>query len=33
MTRPEIMKPQPKQQEFLQNEADIVLYGGAAGGG
>lgn len=29
----EIIKPQPKQQEFLSNPADIVIYGGAAGGG
>lgn len=29
----EILKPQPKQQEFLSNPADIVVYGGAAGGG
>lgn len=29
----EVLKPQPKQEEFLSNEADIVVYGGAAGGG
>lgn len=28
-----IIKPQPKQAEFLSNPADIVIYGGAAGGG
>lgn len=28
-----IIKPQPKQEEFLSNPADIVIYGGAAGGG
>lgn len=25
---PEIIKPQPKQEEFLSNPADIVIYGG-----
>ena len=29
---PEVIKPQPKQEEFLKNPADIVIYGGAAGG-
>lgn len=29
----EIIRPQPKQEEFLSNPADIVIYGGAAGGG
>lgn len=29
----EIIRPQPKQEEFLCNPADIVIYGGAAGGG
>lgn len=28
-----IIKPQPKQEEFLSNPADIIIYGGAAGGG
>lgn len=28
-----IIRPQPKQEEFLANPADIVVYGGAAGGG
>lgn len=28
-----IIKPQPKQEEFLSSPADIVIYGGAAGGG
>lgn len=28
-----LIKPQPKQEEFLSNPADIVIYGGAAGGG
>lgn len=27
------IRPQPKQEEFLSNPADIVIYGGAAGGG
>lgn len=27
------IRPQPKQEEFLSNPADIVVYGGAAGGG
>lgn len=30
---PEIIKPQPRQEEFLSNPADIVIFGGAAGGG
>lgn len=30
---PEVIRPQPKQEEFLSNPADIVIYGGAAGGG
>lgn len=29
---PEVIRPQPKQEEFLSNSADIVVYGGAAGG-
>ena len=29
----QIVRPQPKQEEFLSNPADIVIYGGAAGGG
>jgi hypothetical protein len=29
---PEVIRPQPKQEEFLSNSADIVIYGGAAGG-
>ena len=29
----EVIRPQPKQEEFLSNPADIVIYGGAAGGG
>lgn len=28
-----IIRPQPKQEEFLSNPADIIVYGGAAGGG
>ena len=28
-----IIQPQPKQEEFLSNPADIAIYGGAAGGG
>lgn len=28
-----MIKPQPKQEEFLTSEADIALYGGSAGGG
>lgn len=28
-----IIRPQPRQEEFLSNPADIVIYGGAAGGG
>jgi len=27
------IRPQPKQEAFLSNPADIVIYGGAAGGG
>ena len=27
------LKPQPKQEQFLASPADIVIYGGAAGGG
>lgn len=27
------IRPQPKQEEFLSSSADIVIYGGAAGGG
>lgn len=27
------IRPQPKQEEFLSNPADIVIYGGSAGGG
>ena len=30
---PEVIKPQPRQEDFLKNPADIVIYGGAAGGG
>lgn len=29
----EIIRPQPRQEEFLSNSADIVIFGGAAGGG
>lgn len=29
----QVIRPQPKQEEFLSNPADIVIYGGAAGGG
>ena len=29
----EIIKPQPRQEEFLRSPADIVIFGGAAGGG
>lgn len=28
MPMPEIIKPQPKQEEFLKNSADVVIYGG-----
>jgi len=28
-----IIKPQPRQEKFLSSTADIVIYGGAAGGG
>ena len=28
-----IIRPQPKQEEFLSSPADLVIYGGAAGGG
>lgn len=28
-----IIRPQPRQEEFLSNSADICIYGGAAGGG
>jgi len=28
-----VIKPQPKQEKFLQSTADIVIYGGSAGGG
>jgi len=28
-----IIKPQPKQEKFLKSKADIVIYGGSAGGG
>lgn len=27
-----IIKPQPKQEQFLSSPADLVIYGGAAGG-
>lgn len=27
------IRPQPRQEQFLSNPADIVIYGGAAGGG
>ncbi len=30
---PQIIRPQPKQEQFLSSPADIVIYGGAAGGG
>lgn len=33
MTEAEVIKPQPKQEAFLSSSADIVIYGGAAGGG
>ena len=25
---PQIIRPQPKQEQFLSNPADIVIYGG-----
>lgn len=28
---PEIIKPQPKQEEFMRNSADLVIYGGRRG--
>ena len=27
-----VIKPQPKQEQFLSSSADVVIYGGAAGG-
>lgn len=30
---PVVIRPQPKQEEFLSNSADLIIYGGAAGGG
>ena len=27
------IRPQPKQEQFLSSSADLVIYGGAAGGG
>lgn len=30
---PRVIKPQPKQEQFLSSSADLVIYGGAAGGG
>lgn len=27
-----VIRPQPKQEEFLSSPADLVIYGGAAGG-
>jgi len=30
---PVLIRPQPKQMEFLSSPADIAIYGGAAGGG
>lgn len=27
-----VITPQPRQEQFLSSSADIVLYGGAAGG-
>lgn len=33
MTQTIDLRPQPRQEVFLQNPADIVIYGGAAGGG
>jgi len=27
------LKPQPRQEQFLSSSADVVIYGGAAGGG
>ena len=29
MPVPQIIKPQPKQEEFLSSPADLVIYGGA----
>lgn len=26
---PKVIKPQPKQEEFLSSSADLVIYGGA----
>jgi len=28
-----VIRPQPRQEQFLSSEADIVIFGGAAGGG
>lgn len=30
---PKVIKPQPRQEQFLSSIADIVIFGGAAGGG
>ena len=27
-----VISPQPKQEQFLSSSADVVIYGGAAGG-
>lgn len=27
-----VIKPQPRQEQFLSSAADIVVFGGAAGG-
>lgn len=28
-----VIKPQPTQEKFMSSSADIVFYGGSAGGG
>lgn len=28
-----VIRPQPRQQEFMMSPADICIYGGSAGGG
>lgn len=27
-----VIKPQPRQEQFLSSNADVVVFGGAAGG-
>lgn len=30
---PTVIRPQKRQEEFMKSSADIVFYGGSAGGG